>query len=163
MLHFSLSIAGHLPLYRAGLDGFLLVGSGQPLLVGRGSLASLTSWLQQSIQLRGGASDTTGGGLGYRFSSSLPTAVTAAIVHRATSRGRCGHPGHTSHSYTTRYPAVAVATDGARALGYGKIGSDDRCSSGVGWGQRRADMMVMLGRTRNTTIHDVIVALLALR
>lgn len=133
-------------------------------LVGGGSLASLTSWLQQSVQLRGGTGDaTTGGGLGCRLSSSLPTAVTAAIVHRAAGSGRCGHPGHTGHSYAARHPAVAVATDGARRLGNGKIGSDNGCSGGVGWGQRRADVMVVLGRNRNTTIHDVIVALLALR
>lgn len=128
-----------------------------------GSLASLTSWLQQSIQLRGGASDAARGGLGYWLSFSLPTAVTSAIVYRATSRGTCGYRGDTSHSYTSRVAAVAIATDGARGLGYGKIGSDDGCSSGVGWGQRRADMMVMLGRTWNSTIHELIVALLALR
>lgn len=132
-------------------------------LVGSGSLASLTSWLQQSIQLRDGASDATGGGLGYWLSSSLPTGITAAIVHRATSRGGRAHRGDTSHGYTSRAPAVTIATDGARGLGYGKIGCDDRCSSGIGLGQRRANMMVMLGRNWNPAIHDLIVALLALR
>lgn len=130
---------------------------------GSGSLASLTSWLQQSIQLRGGASDALRRGLGYWLCSSMPTAITAAIVYRATSRGSCCHRGDTSHSYTWRAAAVAIATNRARRLGYGKIGGDDRCSSGVGWGQRRADMMVVLGRSWNPTIYHLIVALLALR
>lgn len=126
-------------------------------------MASLTSWLQQSIQLRGGAGEAAGRGLEYWPSSFLPTGITAAIVHRTTSRGCCGQRGDTSHTYTSRAATVSIAADRAGGLGYGKIRGDDRCSSGAGWGQRRADMMVMLGGTWNPTLNDLIVALLALR
>lgn len=91
----------------------------------------------------------------------MPTAVAAAVIHRATGRGARGHRGDTGHSCTSGAAAVAIATDGARGLGYGKIGGDDGCSSGVGGWQRRADVMGMLGR--NPTVHGLIVALLALR
>lgn len=53
-------------------------------LVGSGGLASLK---KKRIQLSGGPSDAAAGGLGYWRSSSLPAVITAAIVHRATSRG----------------------------------------------------------------------------
>ncbi|TNN50477.1 hypothetical protein EYF80_039287 [Liparis tanakae] len=143
--------------------GFLLRRPGRGLLVelvGGGRLASLTSRLQQSVQLGGGTGEApAGGGLGRRLSSSLPT----AIVHGAACRGRRDHPGHTGHGYAARHPAVAVAAEGARRLGNGEVGSDDGRSGGVGRGQRRADVVVVLGGNRNTTIHDVVVALLALR
>lgn len=53
-------------------------------LVGSSGLASLK---KKRIQLRGGPSDAAARGLGYWRFSSLPAVVTAAIVHRATSRG----------------------------------------------------------------------------
>lgn len=53
-------------------------------LVGSSAVASLK---KKRIHLRGGPSDAAAGGLGYWRSSSLPAVVTAAIVHRATSRG----------------------------------------------------------------------------
>lgn len=66
----------------------MLLWSGQSLLVRLiGSLASLTARLQQGIQLRGGSSDGAGGAFERWLSSSLPTVITAAIVHTATSRG----------------------------------------------------------------------------
>ena len=161
-LQLSLSVVWCLPLHGLRLVGSLRLWSGQSLLVRLvGSLASLTSWLHQSIQLRSGVSYGIDGSLGRWLSSSLPTVITAAIVHRATGRGWCGQRRDTSHCYTSR--AATVATDGAGGLWYGRIGGDDRSWSGVGWGQRWADMMVMLGVTWNPTIHDLIVALLALR
>lgn len=123
-------------------------------LVGSRSLASLTTWLQQSSQLRGGADDGTAGVLECWLSSSLPIVITAAIVHRAASGGQCGHLGDTRPCWTTRAADGAIAADGAGDLGHGNIGGDDRCSGGVGGGQWRADVM---------SVHDLIVALRALR
>lgn len=130
-------------------------------LGGGGRWASLTAWLQQSAQLRGGADDGTGGVLENWLSSSLPTVVTASTVHRAASRGRCGRLGDWSPYCTTKAADVAIAADRAGDLGHGDVGRDDRCSGGVGCGQRRADVMVVLRGT--WTVHDLIVALLALR
>ena len=113
--------------------------------------------MQQSIQLRGGANDSTGGGLEYWLSTSLPAAISAAIVHRAASRGRCGCRGVTCAA------SVAVATDGAGGLGYRNIGGNDRCTGGVGWGQRRTDVMVMVMLGGDPSIHGLIVALLVMR
>lgn len=166
MFQFSLNIVWSLPLHRLQLSGSLVLRSVQPLLVrlaGSESLSSLTAGLQQSIQLRFGGNDSAGGVLRHWLSSSLPTGTTAAIVHRAANRGGRGHCGDTSHGNTTRTAAVAIAADGAGGLGQGRIGCDDRCSSGVGCRQRWADVMVMLGGTWRPTIHDLIVALLALR
>lgn len=128
-------------------------------LVGHGSLTSLKTRLQQSIKLRVGANDGTGGGTVYRLSSSLPTVITAAIDHRAASRGGCGCCGFTSHRYATG--AAAVAADRAGGLGSGNIRDNDGCSGGAGLGQGRTCVMVML--RGNPTVHELIVVLLVRR
>ena len=96
-----------------------------PLLLLRlsdnGSLVSLTTWLQQSTHLRIGDRNSVGRVLGCLLYYSLPAVVTSAMVHGAASS--------------------------TERLRYGRVGCNDRRSSGVGGGQRRADVMMMLGGT----------------
>lgn len=117
-------------------------------LVGRGSVSSLTAWLQQGAQLRGGADDGTGGALQHWLATSLPTAVGAA-----TNRGRCVCRG-----VTRRGQAAAVAG----GLRYRNIGGDDRRPGGVGRGQR-TDVVVVVVVGGDPSIHGLIVALLVMR
>lgn len=151
----SLSIVRHLPLHMLGLGSSVLVR-----LVCGGSWASMIAWLLQSIPVRFGVSDGTGRGLWGWLPSSLPAVTSTVIVHRAASRGRCGHCRGSSHSNSIRTAAVAMAADRVGGLGHRRVGCDDRCSSR--W-QGRADVMLMPGGTWMPTIHDLIVALLALR